>query len=70
MIRMAYEILPDRPYSDPDYPARKILEIANNAEAVRAAEFTLRRSTASLFREGGAPAGYKAGLIWRSTAAG
>ena len=53
----------DRPYSDPEKAARKILEIANSAEAVQAGRNHIEKINAPfLFREGATPAEYSAGL--------
>ena len=53
---------PDRPYSDPDTAARKLLEIATAVEAVQDGRIQSRRSTGrSCIREPGTPA-EKAGL--------
>jgi hypothetical protein len=52
---------PDRPYSDPEKAARKLLEIANSVEAVQTAESPSRRSTRSVSGARNA-AEYSAGL--------
>jgi hypothetical protein len=54
---------PDRPYSDPEKAARKILEIANGTEAVQDGRIHIEKINGPfLFRERGTPAEYKAGL--------
>ena len=61
---MAYEIRPtDRPYSDPEKAARKIVEIANSVEAVQDGRIYIELINGPfLFREKGTPDEYKAGL--------
>jgi hypothetical protein len=54
---------PDRPYSDPEKAARKIVEIANSVEAVQDGRIPIEKINApSLFREHATPAEYSAGL--------
>ena len=54
---------PDRPYSDPDTAARKLLEIANTVEAVQDGRIQIEKINAPfLFRERATPAEYRAGL--------
>ena len=54
---------PDRPYSDPDTAARKLLEITNAVEAVQGGRIQIEKINAPfLFRERATPAEYKAGL--------
>ena len=54
---------PDRPYSDPDKAARKLLEIANAVEAVQDGRIYIELINAPfLFREHGTPTEYSAGL--------
>jgi hypothetical protein len=53
----------DRPYSDPQKAARKILEIANGVEPVQDGRIHIEKINGPfLFREKGTPAEYKAGL--------
>jgi hypothetical protein len=53
----------DRPYSDPEKAARKILEIANAAEAVQDGRIYIELINGPfLYREKGTPDEYKAGL--------
>jgi len=53
----------ERRYSDPEKAARKILEIANSVEAVQDGRIHIEKINAPfLYREGGTPAEYKAGL--------
>jgi hypothetical protein len=53
----------DRPYSDPEKAARKILEIANSVEAVQDGKIYIELINGPfLFREKGTPDEYKAGL--------
>ena len=52
-----------RPYSDPAVAARKLLEIANATEAVQdGRNFIETINGQFLFKEGGTPEEYKAGL--------
>ena len=54
---------PDRPYSDPEKAARKLLEIANAVEAVQDGRIHIEKINGPfLFRERATPAEYKAGL--------
>ena len=53
----------DRPYSDPEKAARKIVEIANTVEAVQDGRIYIELINGPfLFREKGTPDEYKAGL--------
>ena len=53
----------DRPYSDPETAARKLLEIANAAEAVQDGRIHIEKINAPfLYREHATPAEYSAGL--------
>ena len=53
----------DRPYSDPEKAARKIVEIANTVEAVQDGKIYIELINGPfLFREKGTPDEYKAGL--------
>ena len=54
---------PDRPYSDPEKAARKLLEIANSVEAEQDGRIHIEKINAPfLFRERATPAEYSAGL--------
>ena len=53
----------DRPYSDPERAARKLLEIANSVEVVQDGRIYIELINGPfLFREKGTPDEYKAGL--------
>ena len=53
----------DRPYTDPEKAARKLLEIANAVEAVHDGRIHIEKINGPmLFKEGASPAEYKAGL--------
>jgi hypothetical protein len=53
----------DREYADPEKAARKLLEIANSVEAVQDGRIHIERLNGPfLFKEGGTPTEYKAGL--------
>jgi hypothetical protein len=53
----------DRPYSDPEKAARKIVEIANSVEATQDGRIHIEKINAPfLFREHATPAEYQAGL--------
>ena len=52
-----------RPYADPAVAARKLLEIANATEAVQDGRIFIEKINGQfLFKEGGAPEEYSAGL--------
>ena len=53
----------DRPFADPEKAARKLLEIANSVEAVQDGRIHIEKINGPfLFKEGGSPAEYGAGL--------
>ena len=53
----------DRPYSDPEKAARKILEIANSVEAIQDGCIHVEKINGPfLFRDGGSPAEYGTGM--------
>jgi hypothetical protein len=53
----------DRPYTDPETAARKLVEIANSVEAVQDGRIFIELVNAPfLFEHKGSPAEYKAGL--------
>jgi hypothetical protein len=53
----------DRPYSDPDAAARKLVEIANSVEAIQDGRIFIELINGSLlFEHRASPAEYKAGL--------
>jgi hypothetical protein len=53
----------DRPFADPEKAARKLLEIANTVEAVQYGRIHIEKINGPfLFKEGGSPAEYSAGL--------
>jgi hypothetical protein len=53
----------DRPYSDPENAACKILEIANSVEAIQDGRIHVEKINGPfLFRDGGSPAEYGAGM--------
>jgi hypothetical protein len=57
------EVSPLRPYTDPEKAARKLLEIANDVEVLQDGRIYIELINGPfLFREGGTPAEYKAGL--------
>jgi hypothetical protein len=52
-----------RPYADPDVAARKLLEIANATQAVQDGRIYIEKINGQfLFKEGGTPEEYRAGL--------
>jgi hypothetical protein len=52
-----------RPYADLEKAVRKLLELANSIEPVQDGRIHIEKINAPfLFKEGGAPAEYKAGL--------
>jgi hypothetical protein len=53
----------DRPFADPEKAARKLLEIANTTEAVQDGRIFIEKINGQfLFKEGGTPEEYIAGL--------
>ena len=57
------KLVTDRPYSDPEKAARKIVEIANSVEVVQDGRIYIELINGPfLFREKGTPDEYKAGL--------
>ena len=57
------KFVPNRPYSDPEKAARKIIEIANSTEAVQDGRIYVELINGPfLYREKGTPDEYKAGL--------
>ena len=52
----------DRPYSDPETAARKLLEIANATEPVDGKIYIEKINAPMLYQERATPAEYKAGL--------
>jgi hypothetical protein len=55
----------DRPYADPVKAARKLMEIPNETEAVQDGRIHIEKINGPfLFRDGGSPAEYGAGLAY------
>ena len=53
----------DRPFADPEKAARKILEIASTVEPIQDGRIHIEKINGPfLFKEGGSPAEYGAGL--------
>jgi hypothetical protein len=52
----------DRPFSDPDKAARKLIEIANTVEAVQDGRIHIELINAPFLQGGGSPVEYKACL--------
>ena len=68
---MSTKFAADRPYSDPEKAARKILEIANSVEAVQDGRIHIEKINAPfLFRERATPADIVLASSWRSNVAG
>ena len=51
-----------RPFSDPEAAVRKLIEIANAAEAVQDARIYIERVNGPFLAAGGSPAEYRAGI--------
>jgi hypothetical protein len=52
-----------RPFADPEKAARKLLEIANETEAIQDGRIHIEKINGPfLFKEGGSPVEYRAGL--------
>ena len=66
-----------RPFSDPEAAVRKLIEIANAAEAVQDARIYIERVNGPFLAAGGSPAEYRAGIeraiakgwLWRHESA-
>ncbi len=57
------KLVDSRPFSDPEAAARKLLEIANSVEPVQDGRIHIEKINGPfLYREGGSPAEYGAGL--------
>jgi hypothetical protein len=57
------QFVPNRPYSDPEKAARKLVEIANGVEVAQDGRIHIEKVNGPfLYRERGTPAEYKAGL--------
>jgi hypothetical protein len=57
------KLVPNRPFADPDAAARKLMEIANATEAVQDGRIHIEKINGPfLYREGGSPAEYGAGM--------
>ena len=52
----------DRPFADPDAAARKLVEIANAAEAVQDGRLYIELINGAFLNAGGSPAEYRAGI--------
>jgi len=52
----------NRPFADPDAAARKLVEIANAAEAVQDGRIYIELINAAFLTAGGTPAEYRAGI--------
>ena len=52
----------DRPYADPEKAARKLVEIANAAEAVQDGRIYIELINGPFLQVGGSPAEYRAGM--------
>jgi hypothetical protein len=52
----------DRPFADPDKAARKLIEIANSAEAYMDGRIPIEVINGPFLRAGGSPSEYGAGL--------
>lgn len=55
----------DRPFADPDKAARKLIEIANSAEAYMDGRIPIEVINGPFLRSGGSPSEYGAGLLRR-----
>ena len=52
----------DRPFADPEAAARKLIEIANAAEAVQDGRIYIERVNGPFLAAGGSPAEYRVGM--------
>jgi hypothetical protein len=53
----------DRPFTDPEKAARRLLEIASTVEPVQDGRLHIEKINAPFLREGGSPAEYN-GWLW------
>jgi hypothetical protein len=61
--RVPMKFADDRPYSDPEKAARKLIEIANSVEAVQDGRIHIEKINGPfLYEHNGTPAEYKAAL--------
>src|SRR6266478_780715 len=58
----AVKFVTDRPFADPDAAARKLVEIANAAEAVQDGRIHIELVNGPFLKAGGTPAEYGAGI--------
>jgi len=56
------KFISDRPFTDPDAAARKLIEIANATEAVQDGRLYVELVNAALLNAGGSPDQYRAGI--------
>ena len=56
------KITSDRPFADPEKAARKLMQIANAAEAVQVGRNYIERINAAFLKAGGSPAEYVSGM--------
>jgi hypothetical protein len=57
------KFIAERPFADPDAAARKLMEIANSVEPVQDGRIHIEKINGPLlYREGGSPAEYGAGM--------
>ncbi len=59
---MALKFVEPRPFADPDVAARKLIEIANDAEAMQHGRIYIERINEPFLAAGGGPGEYRAGL--------
>jgi hypothetical protein len=56
------KFIADRPFADPDVAARKLVEIANDVEAVMGGRIYIERVNAPFLAAGGSGDDYRAGI--------
>jgi len=56
------KLVADRPFADPDAAARKIIEIANDVEAVQNGRIYIERVNAPFLAAGGSGDDFRAGI--------
>ena len=65
------KFVPDRPYSDPEKAARKLIEIANAVEAIQDGRIHIEKINGPFLSEfKGLPPNTRPASIWRLIAAG
>ena len=70
LSRQMIKFAATRPFSNPDAAARKLVEIANDVEAVQDGRIFIERVNATFLKAGGSADDFRAGIERPSTSAG